>query len=102
MGLSAAGDTRGEIRWLKSHHTPPMCHPRVSAWWLPSEKGKVHGGAWVACCFRGSFQEVDQVMTHLMVGSLAGVEVVIGKFHRKIFSTAARGSDDGGRFRSFL
>ena len=42
--------------------------------------------------------EVDQGTTHLMLRSLAGVEVVVGKVRRKIFLVAVRCSDGSGRF----
>ena len=45
---------------------------------------------------------VDQGTTHLMVGLTAGVEVVVGKVHRKNFPTTARCSNGGGRFQSFM
>ena len=40
-------------------------------------------GTWNACYFRGSFWGVDQGTAHLMVGSPAGVKVVVEKVHRK-------------------
>ena len=76
IGLSTAGETGDEIRWLESH-------PRADAWWLPPKIEPARGGTWSTCRCRGFFEEVDQGTAHLMVGSSAGDEVVTGKFFRQ-------------------
>ena len=78
LGLLAASNTGGEVQWSESHPCAVKGAPQTGTWWLFPKKEIACGWlAGVEVLSRGRSGDSTP-----MVGSLAGVEVVVGKFFR--------------------
>ena len=93
MGLSAAVDTIGVSGQRVTHVPSHSTHAQARGGCRRRKEPRVD-----CLLLSGFLPGVDHGTAHLMVGSLAGVEIVAAKVHWKNFLAAGRCSNSSRRF----